>query len=313
MIQTTTLTDHVERYVATKRHLGYKYRSCSRVLSGFARFAEARNEGFIRTETVLAWILESGGISQVVRIDKLRIVHAFARWMHAEDVRHEVPPRDALGRLSSRRRPPCLVSVNDIRRLLSAALEMGPAGTIAGLTWHYLFGLIAVTGLRNSEVCGLTLDDITEDGLVIREAKFGKSRLVVLHPTTREALNRYLAVRLKEKTPDNHLFVIATGRCPCAGHVTYVFRKLAYQVGIRKPGMPGPTPHSLRHSFVVRSLENLDPGADPSRHMLALATYVGHAEVSATYWYLESTPILLRGIAKAAEQVHAFRRGGSHD
>ena len=92
----------------------------------------------------------------------------------------------------------------------------------------------------------------------------------------------------------------------------HVFRKLAEQAGIREPGAArGPTPHSLRHSFAVRSLENLAPGANPDRHILALATYLGHVEVSSTYWYLESTPVLLRGIAEAAEQAHA--NGGSDD
>ena len=45
--------------------------------------------------------------------------------------------------------------------------------------------------------------------------------------------------------------------------------------------------------------------------MLALATYLGHASASATYWYLEATPVLLRGIAEAAEQAH--KKGASHD
>ena len=46
---------------------------------------------------------------------------------------------------------------------------------------------------------------------------------------------------------------------------------------------------------------------DPDRHMLALATYLGHTHVSGTYWYLEATPALLRGIAETTERVHARR------
>ena len=189
---------------------------------------------------------------------------------------------------------------------------MRPAGAIAPLTWHYLFGLIAATGLRIGEALALTLDDITPDGLFVRSTKFGKSRMVVLHPTTRDALDRYLRARRKEKTPDAHLFVIATGGSPSSDLARKVFRELAERTGIREPGAArGPTPHSLRHSFAVRSLENMAPGADPDRHMLALATYLGHADASHTYWYLESTPALLRGIAEAAEQTHV--NGGSHD
>ena len=138
------------------------------------------------------------------------------------------------------------------------------------------------------------------------------SYMVALHPTSREALHRYLEVRRKEKGPDQHLFVITTGQPPRREYADDVFRRLAEQVGLRKPGEKrGPTPHSLRHAFAVRSLESLPHNINPGRHMLAVATYVGHADVMSTYWNLEATPILLRGIAEATEQ--AYCNGASHD
>ena len=309
---TTTISEHVSRFVAMKQKLGYRFVRSGQVLHSFASFAEARNETFIRSETAIEWASASAAASRSERVRKLRAVHDFGSWLHAEDERHEVPPRDALGRLNKRRPQPCLMSVPEIRKLLTAALSMGPAGTIAALTWHYLFGLIAVTGMRIGEALALTLDDITADGLVIRDTKFGKTRMVMLHPTAWDALNRYLGTRLREKTPDPHLFVIASGLCPSRAYAEAVFRRLAEQAGIREPGAArGPTPHSLRHSFAVRSVENLAPDIDPSRHILALATYLGHVDVSSTYWYLQSTPALLRGIAEAAEEAHA--NGGSDD
>ena len=311
MTKTATMTGHIARYVAMKQKLGYRFTTNAAILRSFARFAEDRNETFIRSETVLQWALASTAASPHRRAKQLHTMHAFACWLHAEDTRHEVPPRGAFGSQSYRRSPPHLVSIPDIRKLLTAALSMEPAGTIAPLTWHYMFGLVASTGLRIGEALALTLDDITPDGLIIRDTKFRKTRMVALHPTTRDALNRYLAARRKEKTPDEHVFVITTGGPPSGRCTRAVFRKLAEKTGIRKPGARGPTAHSLRHSFAVRSLENLDPEADPGRHMLALATYLGHAKVSGTYWYLESTPVLLRGIAEAAEQAHV--NGGSDD
>ena len=132
---------------------------------------------------------------------------------------------------------------------------MRPSGTIAPLTWHYLFGLIAVTGLGSCEALALTLNDITPDGLLIRDTKFRKFRMVALHPITQDALNRYQTVRRKEKTLDGHLFVITTGEAPSSDWARKAFRDLAEQTGIREPGAArGPTLHSLRHSFAVRSL-----------------------------------------------------------
>ena len=309
---TTTIADHVARFVGTKQALGYRFIKNEKMLGSFVRFAEARNETFIRSGTAIEWASASKEASPETQVKKLRVVRHFALWLHAEDDRHEVPPRDALGQRTRWRPQPYLISVPAIRKLLTAALSVGPVETIAPLTWHYLFGLIAATGLRTGEALALTLDDITPDGLVIREAKFGKTRLVALHPTSWDALNIYLMARLKETTRDRHLFVIATGRKPARDSVNGVFRRLAVQTGLRSPGAArGPTAHSLRHSFAVRSLEELAPGAKPDRHMLALATYLGHVDVTSTYWYLESTPVLLRGIAEAVEQAHAS--GGSHD
>jgi integrase len=64
--------------------------------------------------------------------------------------------------------------------------------------------------------------------------------------------------------------------------------------------------HDLRHTFAVRSLEacNGDRRAI-ARHMLALATYMGHSDPSHTWWYLQATPTLMRNIAEAGEALHA--------
>lgn len=65
-----------------------------------------------------------------------------------------------------------------------------------------------------------------------------------------------------------------------------------------------PRLHDLRHTFAVRALERCPAGRDAvNRHMLALTTYMGHARVESTYWYLERTPQMLRDIADACEAL----------
>ena len=305
-----TMLDHVTQHVEFKQKLGYQFTTQAGMLKSFARFAEA--EEFIRSSTALAWAATAS--SRPRRARRLHVVRNFALWVHAEDNRHQVPPAVAFGPASRYRHTPTLISIPEIQRLLSAALSTKPAATINPLTWHYLFGLIATTGLRVSEAVNLTLGDVTADGLVIRETKFRKSRLVVIHPTTRDALERYLTFRLKLPTCSRHLFVLRSGEPPKAKWAGEVFRKLAERTGVRSPhDSRGATVHSLRHSFAVRSLESLPPGSDPSRHMLALATCLGHANVSHTYWYLQSTPTVLRSIAEATEQAHHIDAGVHHD
>ena len=171
-------------------------------------------------------------------------------------------------------------------------------------TWHCLIGLMAVTGLRVSEAVGLRLGDFTEDGLVVRNAKFGKTRLLPLHPSTRRALDAYLAGRLAVPGSGDALFVTAAGNPPTTGNVRKMFIAAGRRCGLRgEPGTAGPRLHDLRHGFAVRALERLPDDADVGRHTLALSTYLGHANLLGTYWYLEATPTIMRGIAHRIERM----------
>lgn len=161
--------------------------------------------------------------------------------------------------------------------------------------------------MRISEALALKRRDLTDDGLIVRDAKFAKSRLLPLHPSTRAALDRYLAARDRLGAAGEDLFVVKHGRAPSKVRVYCVFVRLARALGIRgAPGARGPRLHDLRHSFAVRSLTACPSDRTAvTRHMLALGTYMGHVDVAATYWYLQATPILLNGIAAQAEQAFA--------
>jgi integrase len=168
-----------------------------------------------------------------------------------------------------------------------------------------LFGLLAATGMRISEALALRLGDVTEDGLIVVKTKFKKSRLIPLHPTTRKALNDYLSSRLRLATCSDALLIANTGAPPSYETAASLFRQLSRQIGLRgDPGQPEPRIHDLRHSFAVRSLEGCPCDRDSvSRHILALSTYLGHAHVTDTYWYLQATPTLMAQIAEAGEAL----------
>ena len=249
-----TLAEHVERYVTFRRALGHAYVEQARCLEDYAAYAEARGESFVRSGTVLDWASTTPSPRQAQV--KLRYVCDLASVLHADDERHEVPDRDALGKARSWRPSPHLLSLTEIRRIMDAALELPPAGSITPLTFHYILGLIAATGLRRSEAACLLLTDLTADGLLIRKAKFGKRRLVPLDDSVHRAMEAYLWERKRRGGPDEHLFVLSTGRPMHPVYLATVFVKLARRVGLRAgPGEPGPRLHDLRHSFAVRALE----------------------------------------------------------
>lgn len=295
----------VGRYVALQRSLGLRFDEQARLLLRYARFASAAGDGFVVTQRVRAWSSEATSPGQArLRYDTAR---RFAAFLRAEDGRHEVPPSGAFGRGRRPRPAPYLLSPSEIAAIMTAALDVPPKGTISPLTYHHLFGLLAATGLRISEALALKRTDLTDDGLVVRRGKFAKSRLLPLHPSTRAALDRYLAARQRLGAGGDDLFVVRHGRAPTKARVYCVFVRLARALGIRgAQGARGPRLHDLRHSFAVRSLTACPPDRTAvTRHMLALSTYMGHADVAATYWYLQATPVLLNGIAAAAEQAFA--------
>ena len=298
------LNQDLTRYVDLHRSMGFKFRTQHSLLRNFVAFAEANGDDFVRVGRVLEWAVRAPSPPQ--RCNRLRMVRRFAQVMQAEDQRHEVPAADALGRETFERRIAHIYQPNEIARLMCAASQLRPVGSIRPLMYSTLFGLLAATGMRISEALALRLEDVTADGLIIRQTKFQKSRLLPLHDTTRRALDEYLPVRLRLGTLDHALLVSTSGKAPAYHTVAATFRSIARSIGLRgKPGQPGPRIHDLRHTMAVRSLEQCPHDRDAvARHVVALSTYLGHAHVTDTYWYLQATPILMRQIADAGEALH---------
>jgi integrase len=298
------LSQDLTRHVDLHRSLGFKFRIQHSLLRNFVAFAEAQGDELVRVDRVLAWAAQAPSPPQ--RRNRLLTVRRFALAMQAEDARHEVPAADALGHGRFERRIPHIYRPDEIARLIQAAAQLQPAGSIRPLMYSTLFGLLAATGMRISEALALRLEDITADGLIIRQTKFQKSRLLPLHETTRRALDKYLSARARLGTLDGALLVSTTGKALSYNTVMAVFLRLARSIGLRgEPGQPGPRIHDLRHTFAVRSLEECRHDREMvACHIVALSTYLGHAHVTDTYWYLHATPILMGQIAQAGEALH---------
>lgn len=296
------LSDAVTRYVELRRATGFRFLDQGRMLKSFAAFAEARGDVVVRTATALQWAVL--GSSQPRRHKRLLMVRSFALAAKAEVPRHEVPPADAFGAPKLKRPVPHIYTPDEIARLIQAAARLGPKGSIRPIMYATLFGLLAATGLRVSEALALKFSDITEDGLIIRNTKFKKSRLVPLHETVRRALENYVSVRSLHQS-DDALFISNSGRVREYTGVNLTFLQLARAIGLRGPsGQRGPRIHDLRHTFAVRSLEQCGRDRDDvARHMIALSTYLGHTHIRHTYWYLETTPLLMKQIAEATEAL----------
>jgi len=299
------MKDAVAAYLALRRAAGFEMASAEYLLDSYAIFATGRNETHVRTQTGIEWAVHGPSVAQ--RDARLKTICRFARHLRVEDDRHELPPANYFGCRKTRRMP-YIYSSNEISHLLEAA-GLGPRGTMRAQTYATLIALLASTGLRVSEALKLRFSDITDDGLVIRDTKFRKTRLVPLHDTTAAGLQRYL-IRRQVVTGDDHVFVGRCGRMLPYSAVQCTFKTLLEAAGLRAPpGRHRPRLHDLRHSFAVRALQASPTGRGrPGQHMVALATYLGHVNIYATYWYLEATADLLSDIAGAGE---IFMSGGT--
>lgn len=298
------LSQDVESYITLQRTLGYKFGDQSCSLKLFAAYAMAYGDEFVRVERVLAWAAVQTPSAQQ-RCTLVARVRRFTLAMHAEDPRHEVPARDCVGHAKIARRPPYIYAADEIDRIMCAAGQMPAQGFIAPATLTTLLGLLASTGMRISEALSLECPDVGDDGLIIRKSKHGKSRLVPLHETAQAALGRYLIARARRPVFTAAVFVSSNGQTLMYPTVRATFLRLMARAGLRESSSSGPRIHDLRHTFAVRSLEQCQPGRQAvAQHMVALSTYLGHTNVTDTYWYLEATPVIMRGIAVAGEAMH---------
>jgi len=294
----------VDRYLAMRQAAGFDLGNAAFLLHSFARAAAERGETHVRAATAIEWASRGPSVAQ--RDARLKMICRFALYVRSEDGRHDVPPARHFW-THKIRRVPHIYSRDEITRLIDAARQLGPPERLYPHTYATLLALLAATGLRISEALSLQLTDMTPSGLVIRKTKFQKTRLVPLHDTTQAGLDRYLTGR-RHVISNGHVFVTDDGRPLRYRQVYLTFQRLVKFAGLVVVSGHRPRLHELRHTFAVRALEASPAGRQRiGQHMVALATYMGHVNISATYWYLETTPDLLREIATACE---AFLNGG---
>ena len=288
----------IKTYLALRRATGFAMSNAEYLLKSFATFAAERRQTHVLTQTAIDWAALGPTVAQ--RDARLKAVCRFVRHIQVEDTKHELPPANHFG-ARKRRRMPHIYTADEIGRLIEAALRLRPMGGLRPHTHATLIALLSATGLRISEALKLKIADVTSDGLLIRETKFRKTRLVPLHDTAAAGLQRYLA-RRGPGSDDDPVFIDKRGPALRYIAVKETFDRLVGKAGIKSRSARRPRLHDLRHTFAVRALQGSPSGRSRcGPHMVALATYMGHVNIYATYWYLEATADLMRDVAVAGE------------
>lgn len=312
-----SLQTRVDEYLAERRRLGYQLRSRDTLLASFARYVASRHHrGPLTVELMADWARQdkwNRGTPGTWTV-RLALLRRFARYLKQFEPDTEIPDESIFGRKPGRLAPH-IYREEEIVELLAAARKLGPHGSLRPATFEALFGLMASTGLRVSEAIHLRDADVDlkQGILTIRQTKFAKSRQLPLHTSTVVALAHYRRQRARHvpTTVDTPFFISSRGRRlgqPLGERQAHrVFTALRNSLGwVNRGAHDAPRLHDMRHTFAVRRIMLWHAErTDVDQMMLALSTYMGHAEIKHTYWYLTGVPELM---ALAGGKFERFAR-----
>jgi integrase/recombinase XerD len=305
------LRNALSDYLNVRRALGSKLDRAEKLLGQFVSYLELQHADFITVEHALAWatLPQRTGWWHAMRLSAVR---RFAIYLRNVDDRTQVPPPGLIAH-GKHRATPYLYSDAEIHALVQAATRLHTQ--VYAATYPVLISLLAVTGMRFGEAIALDVNDFDSDAevLTVRDGKFGKSRLLPLHPSTADGLRHYLGQRIqllcnKNLVDSGALLISNAGTRLDHSRAQRTWRKLRTSAGLApRSGNCRPRIHDLRHSFAVATL--LDwyrRGEDVPSMLPKLSTYLGHADPKYTFWYLSAAPELL---ALAGQRLDTYLGG----
>jgi integrase/recombinase XerD len=300
------MTEAAQQYLRLRRALGYELEEPGRLVLAFAGHLDGLGVALVTADAAAEWATAPQGTEPYWHWLRMSALRGFAIYLHSLDPRHQVPPSDMLPRHYTRPAP-YLFSEDEIAALIRAAGRMrhGPAVTA---TYQTLIALLAVTGMRPGEACQLDRDHFSprDRTLTIVRSKFGKTRQLLLDPTTVTALEEYgrHRDRLHPHPAEPSLLVSMQGTRMDIIPTERVFARLARAAGIQPLSTrTRPRMKDLRHTFAVSTLISwYQSGADVEARLPALSAWLGHVDPRASYWYLQASPELLALAARRAEK-----------
>lgn len=276
-----------------------------RYLTRFFSFAKVKLPKDITEEQVREFRLylnRQGGTKIGGRLETMKrrtqnyyliALRAFLKFLRKRGVESLSPERIELAKVPERSLD--LISPVELERLMKAPAK----DTLEGKRDQAILELLFSTGLRISELCSLSIDDVdlSRDEFSVR-GKGDKIRVVFISDEARAAIRNYLAGR---KDMEDALFV-RYGKKAHVGEdaritprtVQRLLKYYAAKAGITRKV----TPHVIRHSFATDLLSN---GAD----LRSVQALLGHAHIGTTQIYTHVTDAHLRAVHK---KFHSKRK-----
>ncbi len=296
-------------YLRLRRALGYQLVRTEKLLNQFLDYLDAQQATRVTVELALDWAQLPDNSDGSWWAYRLAAVRGFAAFLHTLDPATEIPSTDLLPD-RSHRASPYLYSTADVQALLTATGTLSTP--LRRATFSTLIALLAVTGMRVGEAMALDRSDIDANNnlLLVRQAKFGKTRELIVHPSTIKGLAEYARLRdqLAPASGSNAVLVSLAGTRLLYCNVHWTWQRLVHTAGLAaRSSACRPRIHDLRHSFAVQSmLDAYDAGLDGQHRLTLISTYLGHVHPASTYWYLSASPELM---AAAGQRLETYLAG----
>ncbi len=285
----------MEQFVRTKQACGYRFGEGTRILRCFDRYLIA--EGLLRCElprsVIRQWLAKQPHESARTQQCRISLVRQFASYLCRLGYCAYVPDRSLSAKASSGFCPRILTH-SEVQQLLQAVDQLTPnaRAPLRHLIMPEVFRLLYGCGFRVNEVLHLRVGDVDlgRGVLTVREAKFGKDRLVPPALPLVQRLQQY-AVSFGPRPSDAFFFPSSRGGPLSLSTAYWLYRELLLRCGIAHAGRgKGPRLHDLRHTMAVHSLLRwYREGADLDAKLPVLATYLGHQSLAGTQRYLHLT------------------------
>ena len=311
----STLEHALTEYLRLRRSLGHELAEAAWLLPGLVSYLDAHGLQTVTIEAALAWAQQAPksptGRTTTVGPRRMTAARGFARYLSGIDPNTEVPPLGLMPH-RARWRQPFIYSPADIDAVMEQARQL-TGSPLRAATYETLIGLLAASGLRIGEAIKLDRSDLgwAQGVLVIRESKFGKSRLVPLHPSSMQALAGHAQLRdqLAPRPSDPSFFVSLKHKRLLYPVVRQTFRQLINAAGVGAGAPSPPRLHDTRHTFAVRTLLGwYHAGENVQAKIPSLSTYLGHREPASTYWYMSAAPELLARAAARQDTAWSAAR-----
>jgi site-specific recombinase XerD len=296
------LAPKLNEYIAYRKSLGYSIRSLRSQLLIFDRYLKEKKANwdllqplfFLELRASLK--MEARSVNRVVSTARVFFQFLVRQGYYTQNPMKDIPF------LSEGAIIPFVFSPEQIDQLLQALckrLHRTQKSFLKYLALYLAIVLLARCGLRISEPLCLLRHHYRRDDktIYIEKTKFKKDRLIPVPMAGIEEIENYLSVR-KALCPDDQNPYLLAGKenKPLTDDkVRRIFHKAVKDIGLDQSrkiignlNFSQPTPHSLRHSFAINSLKQIEERGESTQHALAiLAAYMGHSEYKHTTKYLK--------------------------